>query len=283
MEIKRVGVVGCGIMGRGIAQVCAQAGYQAVVSEINNELLTKGLATITASLNKLQEKGKLKPEEKESVQARIKGTTDMKDFAPCDLVIEAATEKLELKKTIFTQLDKICDKSAIMATNTSSVSVTDVASVTSRPGKVLGLHFFNPAPVMELLEVVLTLDTSEDTFETVKLFAKSIGKTVIVAKDTPAFIVNRLLIPFILNAIRMLESGVASKEDIDAGAKLGLNHPIGPLALADFIGVDTTYYIALSAYEQTRDPMWIPPVLLQKMVASGRFGRKTGKGFFNYS
>jgi 3-hydroxybutyryl-CoA dehydrogenase len=283
MEIKRVGVVGCGIMGRGIVQVCAQSGYQVVVSEISSELLMNGLAAITTSFNKLAEKGKITPGNIEAAQSRIEATTEMKAFAACDMVIEAATEKLEVKKDIFSQLDKVCHKSSILATNTSSVSVTHVASVTSRQDKVLGLHFFNPVPVMELLEIVKTIDTSDDTLETTKAFAKSIGKTVIIAKDTPAFIVNRLAVPFMLNAIRMLESGIANKEDIDTGVRLGLNHPMGPLTLADFIGLDTLYFLACSAYEDTRDPMWIPPVLLQRMVTSGRHGRKTGNGFYSYS
>lgn len=177
----------------------------------------------------------------------------------------------------------MCDKLAILATNTSSISVIDISAATSRRDKILGLHFFNPVPVMELVEIVKTIDTSEDTIEKMQLFAQSIGKTVIVAKDTPAFIVNRLVVPFILNAIRMFESGVASKEDIDIGVKLGLNHPMGPLTLADFIGLDTLYFLACSAYEDTKDPMWIPPVVLKKLVVAGHHGRKTGSGFYNYS
>ena len=282
MEIKQVGVVGCGIMGHGIAQISAQAGYQVTVSEVNEELLRKGLAAIESSLSKLAEKGKITPEEKRAALARLKGTIDMNDFAACDLVIEAATEKLEIKKNIFARLDKICPKSVILATNTSSVSVIDVAGVTTRQDKILGLHFFNPVQLMKLLELVRTIATSNDTVETARAFGQSVGKTVIVARNTPAFVVNRLAVPFMLNAIRMLESGIASKEDIDTGVSLGLNHPMGPLTLADFIGLDTLFFLASGAYEDTKDPMWIPPILLKDMVTAGWHGRKTGKGFYDY-
>ena len=282
MEITKVGVVGCGIMGHGIAQVSAQSGYQVIVSEVNEELLKRGLAAIESSLTRLTEKGKIKPLEKDATLARISGTTDMNDFAACDLMVEAATEKLDVKQGIFAQLDKVCPKAAILATNTSSVSVIDVASVTTRQHKVLGMHFFNPAQVMKLLEIVKTIATSDETVKTAKAFGNSIGKTVIVAKNTPAFVVNRLAVPFLLNAMRMFEAGIASKEDIDTGVTQGLNHPMGPLALADFIGLDTLYFLACGAYEDTKDPMWIPPILLKDMVTAGWHGRKTGKGFYDY-
>jgi 3-hydroxybutyryl-CoA dehydrogenase len=282
MEIKQVGVVGCGQMGGGIAQVCAQAGYRVTVSEINEELLSKGLSSIKSSLTKSLEKGRITQQDKDSILARIKGTTNMKDFGNCDLVIEAASENLDLKKQIFAELDKICPKSAILATNTSCLSIIEMAMATTRPDKVLGLHFFNPAPVMKLLEVVKTIATSEETLEAGKSFGQSLGKTVIVAQDTPGFVVNRLLVPQLLHAIRMLEAGVATKEDIDTGVTTGLNHPLGPLSVADLVGLDTLFFIANSIYDEFKDPQFAPPVLLKKMVAAGWLGRKTGKGFYEY-
>jgi 3-hydroxybutyryl-CoA dehydrogenase len=282
MEIKKVGVVGCGIMGGGIAQVCAQAGYLVVVSEINDELLNKGLALINAVLTRSVERDRISQKDKEATLGRIKGTTDMKDFADCDLTIEAVVENIDLKKKIFAELDKICPKHTILATNTSCLSVIDVAMVTTKPDKVLGLHFNNPVPVMKLLEVVRTVVTSDETLETGKSFGSSLEKTVVVAKDTPGFIVNRLLFTFLLTAIRMLEAGVATKEDIDTAINLGLNHPMGPLTLADLLGLDTCLFIANSIYEELKDSQYIPPTLLKKMVVSGWLGRKTGKGFYEY-
>jgi 3-hydroxybutyryl-CoA dehydrogenase len=282
MEIKKVGVVGCGLMGAGIAQVCAQSGYQVVVSEINDELLNKGLASISSRLAKNVEKGKLSAEDKDSALSRIKGTTNTKDFSNCDLIIEAIIENMDLKRKVFAELDKICPPDTILATNTSVLSIIDIAEATNRPDKVMGLHFFNPAPVMQLVEAVKTIATSEDTLKIGTEFIKSLGKTAIVAKDTPGFVVNRQLEPFINNAIRMLEDGVATREDIDAGVKLGLNHPIGPLQLADFIGLDTVYFGAVDMYDKFKEPQYAPPVLLRKMVAAGWLGRKTGKGFYDY-
>ncbi len=282
MEIKKVGVVGCGLMGAGIAQVCAQSGYQVVVSEINEALLNKGLASISSRLAKNVEKGKLSAEDKDSALSRIKGTTNTKDFADCGLIIEAIIENLDLKRKIFAELDKICPPDTILATNTSVLSIIDIAEATNRPDKVMGLHFFNPAPVMQLVEVVKTIATSEDTLRIGTEFVESLGKTAIVAKDTPGFVVNRQLEPFINNAIRMLEDGVATREDIDTGVKLGLNHPIGPLQLADFIGLDTVYFGAIDMYDKFKEPQYAPPVLLRKMVAAGWLGRKSGKGFYDY-
>ncbi len=282
MEIKRVGVVGCGLMGSGITQICAQSGYQVVVLEINDELLNKGLASISSFLTRNIKKGRVSQSEKEATLARIKGTTNTKDFGDCDLVIEAVIENLDLKKKIFAELDKICLKHTILATNTSCLSIIDMAKETTRPEKVLGMHFFNPVPLMKLLEIVRTLATSDETLEVGKEFGKSIGKTTIIAPDTPGFIVNRLLMPFMNGAFRMLEAGLATKEDIDTGVRLGLGHPMGPLALADLIGMDTSLFIADAIYEELKDPLYAPPVILKKMVTAGWLGRKTGKGFYEY-
>jgi len=283
VEIKRVGVVGCGAMGSGITQVCAQSGYQVVASEINDELLNKGLTSISNFLAKSVEKGKLSQQDKDSTLARIKGTTTSKDFNDCDLIIEAAVENMELKKKIFAELDKICPKHAMLATNTSCLSIIDMAMVTSRPDKVLGLHFFNPVPLMQLLEIVKTIATSDETLETAKGFGKSLGKTSVIAQDVPGFIVNRLMTPFLLDAIRMLEAGVASREDIDTAINLGLNHPMGPLTLSDLVGLDVVLFIVNAIYEEFKDPRFAAPPLLRKMVTAGWLGRKTGKGFYEYN
>ena len=282
MGINKVGVVGCGTMGSGITQVCAQSGYQVVVSEINDELLNKGLASINSALTKSVDKGKMSQQDKETILNRIKGTTNTKDFYDCNLVIEAATENMELKKKIFAKLDKICPKHAILASNTSCLSITDMAMVTNRPDKVLGLHFFNPAPSMKLLEIITTTATSEETLKISQDFGSSLGKTIVIAQDTPGFIVNRLMVPFLLNAIRMLEAGTATREDIDTAVNLGLGHPMGPLTLADFIGLDIVLAIADAMYEEFKEPQYAPPVLLKKMVAAGWLGRKTRKGFYEY-
>ena len=283
MEINKVGVVGCGQMGSGITQVCAQAGYQVIVSEINSELLNKGLAFIDSRLGRDVEKDRLSPQDKENILNRIKGTTNKGDFADCDLVIEAAIESMDLKKKIFAELDRTCPKDAILATNTSCLSIIDMAMATSRPDKVLGLHFMHPVPVMKLLEIIKTIATSNETLETGQAFGKSLGKTIVTAPDTPGFIVNRLLIPYLLNAIRMLDIGVATKEDIDAGISMGLNHPMGPLTLADLIGNDTVFFVANALYDELREPQYAPPSLLRKMVTAGWLGRKTEKGFYEYN
>jgi len=283
MEIKKVGVVGCGAMGAGIAQVCAQSGYQVMVSEINEELLNKGLTSIKNFLTKGVDKGKVTQEEKDATLSRLTGTTSTKDFSDRDIVIEAAVENMELKKKIFAELDGICPKHAIMATNTSSLSVMDVAAVTKRPDKVLGLHFFNPVPLMKLLEIVRTVVTSDETLETAQAFGRSLGKNVITAKDTSGFIVNRLAVLYQLEAIRMLENGVATAEDIDTGTTSGLGHPMGPLTLNDLVGNDVLYFIANILYEDTKNPAYAPPNLLRKMVTAGWLGRKTGKGFYEYN
>ena len=283
MEIKKVGVVGCGLMGAGIAQTAAQSNYPVVVSEINEELLNKGLKIIDKTLAKSVEKGKLAEQDKAAIQGRVKGTTNVEDFADCDLIVEAAIENMDLKKKIFADLDRICPPHAVLATNTSCLSVTEIAMATKRPDQVIGMHFFNPVPVMKLLEVVTTIISSEETLKTVKAFGESLGKTVIVAKDTPAFIVNRLLTPLMLEAIRVLEAGLATREDIDNGMVLGCNHPMGPLTLADFVGLDTMYYITEATYAESKDPKFAAPLLLKRMVTAGHLGRKTGKGFYDYT
>ncbi|MFC2058940.1 3-hydroxyacyl-CoA dehydrogenase family protein [Chloroflexota bacterium] len=280
--MKKVGVVGCGQMGGGIAQVIAQSGYQVVVSEINNEFLEKGLTVIKKALAKSVEKEKITKQDEEAILGRLKGTTDIKDFADCDLIVEAAIEDMAEKKKLFASLDQICPAHTIISSNTSSLSITEMAMATKKPDKVVGLHFFNPVPVMKLVEVVKTILASEESINAAKSFAESLGKTVVLAKDTPGFIVNRLLGPYVFDAIRVYESGAASREDIDQAMALGANHPIGPLSLADLIGLDVCYHIAESMYQEYREARFAPPVLLKRMVTAGHLGRKTGKGFYDY-
>jgi 3-hydroxybutyryl-CoA dehydrogenase len=282
MEIKKVGVVGCGSMGAGIAQLCAQSGYDVVVSEINDELLKRGLGFIDKTLARSVEKGKLPQAEKDAVIGRLKGTTSTKDFADCNLVIEAAIENLELKKKIFAELDGICVKDAILATNTSCLSIIEMAMATKRPDKVIGLHFFNPAPIMKLLEIVKTIATSQETLATCQKFGETLNKTNVIAQDAPGFIVNRLWLPFLLHCIKLYEDGVASREDIDNAIQLGLGYPMGPLTLADMVGIDVVKFVSDALYEQLKDPRYIVPTLVDKMVAAGWLGRKTGKGFYDY-
>lgn len=283
MEIKKVGVVGCGLMGSGIAEVCARAGYQVVVSELNADLLDRGLGRIRDSLARAVSRGKATPEERDQALARIHGTLDLADFADCDLAIEAAVENMAIKKEIFAALDRILPPHAILASNTSSLCVTEMASVTQRGDKVLGIHFFNPVPVMPLIEFVRTILTGEETMETARQFGASLGKTMVTARDTPGFIVNRLLIPYLLDAVRIYEEGLASREDIDTAIKLGLSHPLGPLTLLDFIGLDTCLFIADAMFEEYKDPRYAAPPLLRRMVLAGHLGRKSGKGFYDYS
>lgn len=283
MEINKVGVVGCGLMGSGIVEVCARAGYDVVVSEINDEFLQKGMDRLNKSLSRAVSKGKATQEEMDAALARVKGTTDTADFAPCDLVIEAAIESMELKKQIFAELDGILRPEAIIGSNTSSLCITEMASATQRGDKVLGIHFFNPVPVMPLLELVRTILTSDETLAVAQEFGQSVGKTTVVAKDTPGFIVNRLLIPYLLHAVRIYEDGLATREDIDTAIKLGLNHPMGPLTLLDLVGLDTTLFIADAMFEEFKDPRYAAPPLLRRMVLAGHLGRKSGKGFYDYS
>ncbi len=283
MDIKKVGIVAMtGTMGTGIAQVCAQAGYQVLGSSRSQDNINKALASINSQFARGVERGRITQADKDKAVSLISGTTKMQDFADCDLVVEAAAEDMVLKKGIFTELDKICKKDAIIASNTSCLSIMDLAVATKRPDKVVGIHFFNPVPVMKLVEVVKTIGSSDDTVATSKKFCESVGKTVVIAKDAPGFIVNRLMTPFILNAVKMLENGVASREDIDTAINLGLNHPMGPLSLVDLIGIDTFVFFADAQYEEFKDPQFAVPVLLRKMVAAGWLGRKTKKGFYDY-
>jgi 3-hydroxybutyryl-CoA dehydrogenase len=282
MTINKIGIVGCGLMGAGIATVCIQAHLQVIIRDLTEELIKKGIGSINSFLAKSVEKGKLSQQDKEAAMNRIKGTTNLGDLSDCDLIIEAAVENLELKKSIFVELDNICSKNVILATNTSVLPVIDIAMATSHPDRVIGTHFFNPAPLMKLLEIVQTIATSDETVKICQDFGKTLGKETVLAKDNPGFIVNRLSTPFLMDSIRMLESGAASRDDIDNAVILGLNHPIGPLRLLDMIGIDTVYAGASSIYEETKDTRYAPPVLMKKMLAAGWLGQKTGKGFYDY-
>jgi 3-hydroxybutyryl-CoA dehydrogenase len=281
--IKKVGVVGLGQMGAGIAQVAAQAGYNILATDASEEFIAKGIRNITKQLDKAIEKGKLDIAGKEKVLGNIKTTTEMGDFGDCDIVIEAVIENMAAKKEIFGELDKICKPETIFATNTSSLPVGDLAAVTKRRDRFVGLHFFNPVPVMKLVEAVRTLDTSEATYNAAFAFAQSVGKTAVRAKDTPGFIVNVLLVPYLLDAIHQLEIGLATREDIDNAMMLGCGHPMGPLALTDFIGLDTILYIADIFFEEFKDHHYAAPPLLRRMVNAGYLGKKSGRGFFEYN
>jgi 3-hydroxybutyryl-CoA dehydrogenase len=283
MDVKRVGVVGCGLMGSGIAQVAAQTGYETTIQEVSQEILDKGLKKIEGFLVKGVEKGKVTEDQKNEALSRLKGTTNLEDLKDSDIVIEAVTENIEVKKEIFQTLDKLSPPHTLFASNTSSLSIKDMAGVTSRPGNFIGLHFFNPVPLMKLVEIVVAETTSNDTLDVARKFTESLGKTVVTAKDTPGFIVNLLLVPFLLDAIRALESGIATREDIDTAVQLGLNHPMGPLTLLDYVGLDTTLYISDILYNgYNKDPRYATPPLLKKMVDEGRLGRKVGKGVYDY-
>jgi 3-hydroxybutyryl-CoA dehydrogenase len=282
MTIRKVGVIGCGLMGGGIAQTCAQSGYETIVREVNQTLLDKGITRIHTAWDTMARKGKIAEGQVAENQARLHGTLDLADLADCDLVIEAAIENMEEKLRLFPALDRILKPEALIVTNTSSLNVTQMGAVTKRPDKICGLHFFNPVPVMKLVEIVRTISTAEETIETVKQFALSLGKTPIVAKDTAGFIVNFLLIPYLLAAIRMLENGMATREDIDTAMKLGCGYPMGQFTLLDYVGLDTTMWAAEAIYEEYKDPLYAPPPLLRRMVLSGMYGRKSGKGFYDY-
>lgn len=282
-EIRRVAVLGCGLMGSGIAEVSARAGYETWVREVSDELCAKGRNAIEKSLGRAVEKGKLAAEERDTALGRLHFTTSLEELEDVDIVIEAVTEDLDLKNEMFRALDQICGPSTIFASNTSSLTIADMAAATRRPDRMVGLHFFNPVPVMKLVEVVRTIATSEETFRTAFEFAKSLGKEPIVAKDTSGFIVNRLLVPYMLDAIRALEQGLGTIEDIDKGMVLGTGYPMGPFTLSDFVGVDTLYRIAEIMFEEYRETRFAPPPLLKRMVSMGYFGRKSGRGFYDYS
>lgn len=280
--MEKIFVLGAGTMGAGIVQAFAQKGYEVIVRDIKQEFVDRGLAGINKNLSKLVTKGKITEEVKEEVLSRISGTTDMNLAADCDLVVEAAVENMDIKKQIFAELDTICKKEAILASNTSSLSITEVAAATKRPDKVIGMHFFNPAPVMKLVEVIRGMATSQETFDKVKELSESIGKTPVEVAEAPGFVVNRILIPMINEAAEILSEGIASAEDIDTSMKLGANHPMGPLALGDLIGLDVCLAIMDVLYKETGDSKYRASTLLRKYVRAGWLGRKSGRGFHQY-
>ena len=282
VEINKVGVVGCGFMGAGIVQVCAQSGYDVIVIEINKQILSQRIATVEYYLRRGVEKGRISQQDKDSARFRIKGSISLEDLRDRDLVIEVVPEDMKLKKRIFTELDRICPRHTIFCSNTSCLSVTELARATNRPDRVIGTHFLSPVPPSKLLEIVRADTTSEETLAKVKEFGRSLGKEILVARDTPGFIFNYLLLALTGAAVRLLENGVASAEDIDRSMTLGLGHPIGPLALADFNGLDIGYMVSCAMYERSKDPSLTPSTIMKDMVDSGRLGRKTGEGFYKY-
>ena len=282
-EIKRVGVLGCGLMGSGIAQVCAQAGYETIVREVSDELCQRGVGGIGKQLGKSVEKGKMAAEDRDAILGRLRGTTKLEDLADCDIIIEAVVENLELKNEMWKTLDGVCGPDTIFASNTSSLTIADMAAATRRPERVVGLHFFNPVPVMKLVEVVKTIATDPQVFQTAFDFASSLGKEPIVCKDNSGFVVNLLLVPYMMDAIRALEQGVATIEDIDKGMKLGTGYPMGPFILSDFVGLDTLDKIGDIMYKEYKEKRYASPPLLKRMISLGYFGRKSGKGFYDYT
>ncbi|MCB9378964.1 MAG: 3-hydroxybutyryl-CoA dehydrogenase [Holophagales bacterium] len=283
MAIQKIGVLGCGLMGSGIAEVAAKAGFQVVVREVTQELLDKGMKRLRGSLDKAVDKGKLEASARDETLARLQGATDLAALADCDLVVEAIVENLDEKKKTFAALDGIVKAGAIFASNTSSLTITQLAMATERSERLIGLHFFNPVPVMKLVEVVRTLLTEDAVIAEVMEWCRAVGKSPVACKDNSGFIVNRLLVPYMLDAIRGLEEGIGSIEDIDEAMKLGCGYPMGPFTLLDFVGLDTTYYIANIMFEEYREKRFAPPPLLKQMVQAGRYGRKSGRGFYDYS
>ncbi len=283
MAMKTIGVVGCGLMGSGIAQVSAGAGLTTWVCEVDQGALDKGLGRIRKFLEDGVTKGKVTAEDRDRILGNIKGTLKLDQLASCELVIEAAIENLEVKRQVFSALDAAVAPDAVLSSNTSSLSITEIAARTRRPDRVLGLHFFNPVPLMKLVEIIRALTTSDAAFARAQEYVQQIGKTPVVCQDTPGFVVNRLLVPYLLDAVRVYESGIASKEDIDNGMKLGCGYPMGPLTLLDFVGLDTTYYIANIMFEEFREPRFAAPPLLKRMVLAGHLGRKSGRGFYEYT
>jgi len=283
MEIQKVGIVGFGQMGTGIAQVSASAGYRILVRDVDQKFLDKGLARITKNLDKAIEKGKIATADKDKVLGNISTTISLKDFSECDIIVEAVVENMETKLELYSELDQIVKPEAIFASNTSSLSVTDMSAATNRQESFLGLHFFNPVHIMKLVEVVRTISTSDETYRKGKEFAESVGKTVVTCGDRPGFVVNRLLVPYLLDAVRILENGTASREDIDNAMMLGCGHPMGPLTLIDFIGLDTILYIGDIMFDEFKDSHFASPPLLRRMVNLGYLGKKSGKGFYDYT
>ena len=283
MAIKQIGVIGCGLMGSGIAQVAAQAGFPTLVVEASQELLDRGLGRVRATLATLADKGRVEPAARDAALANLSGSTRLEDLRDADLVIEAITENQALKNETFARLDQICSPRAILASNTSSCNVTAMAAATRRPGQVLGLHFFNPVPLMKLVEVVSTILTDRAAAAAATEWVRAAGKTPVQTRDSTAFIVNRLLVPYLLDAIRAYEGGLASLEDIDQAMKLGCGYPMGPFTLLDLVGLDTAMYVAEVMFEEFREPRYAPPPLLKRMVMAGHLGRKTGKGFYTYT
>jgi len=282
MPINKVGVLGCGLMGSGIAQVSAQAGFATTIVEANDELLQRGLGNLRKMLEGLVARAKMEAKAKDDVLARVVGTTRLEDLKDCDLVVEAITENQPLKNETFAKLDRICPPHALLASNTSSCNVTAMAAATRRPGQVLGLHFFNPVPLMKLVEVVRTILTDEAAVKAAMEWVRAVGKTPVQTKDATAFIVNRLLVPYLLDAIRVYESGQATLEDIDQAMKLGCGYPMGPFTLLDLVGLDTAMYVAEVMFDEFREPRYAPPPLLKRMVMAGHLGRKSGQGFYKY-
>jgi 3-hydroxybutyryl-CoA dehydrogenase len=282
MEIKTAGVLGCGLMGSGIAQVCAASGYRTIVREVDDKLLERGLARIKKFLDDGVAKGKLAADARDQTLANLTGTTTFEALGACDLIVEAIVENLDEKKQTYAALEACVKPHTIFVSNTSSLCITELAASTKRPDRFGGLHFFNPVPIMKLVEVIRALTTSDATYETLMAFARSLGKEPITAPDRPGFIVNRLLVPYLLDAIRAYESGLGTLEDIDKGMKLGCGYPMGPFTLLDFVGLDTTYYIANIMFEEFREPAYAPPPLLKRMVVAGRLGKKSGRGFYSY-
>ena len=282
-EIQRVGVVGCGLMGGGIAQVSAQAGYETVVREVEQGILDRGVAAIHKNLDRAVAKEKMTPEDRDAVLARLHPTLDVADFEECDLVIEAIVENLDAKNALFSELDGVCKASTILASNTSSLSITELAAGTRRADRFVGLHFFSPVPVMPLLEVVRCGQTSEESFRAAYAFGETLGKTPIACRDNTGFVVNRLLVPYMLDAIRAYEGGVGSIQDIDTGMRLGCGYPMGPFTLGDFVGLDTLYHITNIMFDEYKEARFAAPPLLRRMFLAGYHGRKTGRGFYDYS